>query len=89
MDTMTDNMMDQMTGCAIIFHHVILYFTDFSTVHRSGGQDGEQIDQITTNLGYPLINNPNTIVQPMHITYHQHSFYDPDAKENTEGYLHK
>ena len=23
----------------------------------------------------------------MHITYHQHSLYDPDAKENTEGYF--
>ena len=38
-------------------------------------------------FGYPLINNPNTIVQPMHITYRQHMFYDPDAKENTEGYF--
>ena len=36
-------------------------------------------------FGYPLINNPDTIVQPMHITYCQHSLYDPDAKENTEG----
>ena len=23
----------------------------------------------------------------MHIIYHQHSLYDPDAKENTEGYF--
>ena len=42
MDTMTDNMMDQMMDCAIIFHHinghVILYFTDFSTVHKSGAR---------------------------------------------------
>ena len=41
-DTMTDNMTDQMTECAIIFHHinghVILYFTDFSTVHKSGAR---------------------------------------------------
>ena len=38
-------------------------------------------------FGYPLINNPDTIVQPMHITYRQHSLYHPDAKENTEGYF--
>ena len=38
-------------------------------------------------FAHPSINNPNTIVQPMHITYCQHSFYDPDAKENTEGYF--
>ena len=36
---MMDLTMDQMTACAIIFHHinghVIIYFTDFSTVHQS------------------------------------------------------
>ena len=42
MDIMMDNMTDQMTDCAISFHHinghVILYFTDFSTVHKSGAR---------------------------------------------------
>ena len=37
---MMDHMMDQMMACAISFHpikgHVIIYFTDFSTVHLSG-----------------------------------------------------
>ena len=39
---MMDNMMDQMTDYAISLHHinghVILYFTDFSTVHKSGAR---------------------------------------------------
>ena len=35
MDTLMDIMMDNMTD---INGHVILYFTDFSTVHKSGAR---------------------------------------------------
>ena len=38
-------------------------------------------------FGYPSINTPNDIVSPNHITYWQHSLYDPDAKENPNRYF--